>query len=133
MLALYLFLKISLYIAVCTAGVSMMNLSVKDKVLFGMKWGFIRLALGLVAGIIILMMYSFVASIVKNDAIAYIFSFGLIRYLEWFLLAILISNKYGMNFGKRTQYWILLGMFTSLIIGGFVNHFDLLGNMKFVC
>jgi len=122
-----------LYIAICILGVSMMSLPVKDKMLFGLKWGIIRLGIGLVAGAIILMIHSFVLSIVDNQTLAYVFSFGLVRYLEWFLLALVISNKYNVNFNEKTHYWILLGAFASVAIDGIVQYFDLIDNLKFVC
>ena len=133
MLILYISLKIVLYSLVCTLAVSMLKLNVINKLTFGIQWGLARLFLGFLVGFIIVMALGFMSKYTDNQVLGYLFGFGFIRYFEWLFLVYLISIKHPLNYGLKTQLWILMGMFSSMFMDFLVIELDLLEGMKFFC
>jgi len=133
MLVIYIFIKLVLYILVCSAAVPMLNLKVDDRSSFAIKWGVIRFFIGLLAGFLIVLILAILTKAIANGIIVYVLSFGLVRYLEWLLLVYFISKKQEVTYGSKTQRFIIFGVLVSTLIDGIVYYFDMLGNLKFFC
>ncbi|WP_018692613.1 hypothetical protein [Algicola sagamiensis] len=130
----YFIIKYCLYTVVCTTAPHFLKIKVDSIYRFAAIWGAIRLSLELVAGFFMLNFYALFESMIGSSIFAFILTFGLLRYLEWLLIVVIISQKYKRTcYGRGTQLWIALGVLSSLLIDTITLIFIPLGSMTFVC
>jgi hypothetical protein len=134
-LILLVLAKFGMYVALCRFAVRMLALPVEIPRRFAVKFGLIRLAIGLLSGLVIFSAFGFLQNSGLGDVPSYLLTFGIARYVEWFLVLHLIAiefNRSPASFGLRGQQWVALGTLANVLVDQLVLQVDP-ENFKFVC
>ena len=132
LLVLFVTLKFLAYAALCAYAVRWFALEA-PAVSFGLRWGAIRLVVGIAAGVPIAYLFT-----VMSDALpmvpAYLLSFVPLRLIEWSVVLLAFLGQQRRSVGVVSALgWIALGVSTSAgfdVVGvGLLE----LGNVKFFC
>jgi hypothetical protein len=121
--------KVAFYCAMAGIAVPWLRLKVASVPGFTLAYGAFRLAVGLLSGLVILLLYGAISQAGHKDA-GYFLSFGLIRYFEWLLVLWIIADRTRTRLwtmGWRGQAWILVGVAGNVafdriaVIAGFTD------------
>src|SRR5689334_24696602 len=109
--------KILFYVVMAGVAIPLLRLAVPDSARFVIAYGALRVVVGLLSAVVILLVYQMVST-GSHAAMAYILSFGVIRYFEWLLVLWVISFRHHNSlwtFGWRGQLWVLVGVAGNIV------------------
>ncbi len=106
---LYVVVKLACYAVWCWLGLRLWR--PRDATVFrSARFGVLRLAIGIVFGIVIF----FAAGATREDLLwDYLKIYTPVRLLEWFILALLILRKSGKKMSRQAWLWCLGGIVVS--------------------
>jgi len=107
--------KYFLYCAVCYMAVRILDLPVKSVAQFAVQWAVVRLGIGFVSGFFVFQLFTALLNAGLIDSLSYVLSFGIARYLEWFIVLKIIAKRYKIHVRARGHLWILIGTLTNVI------------------
>src|SRR5262245_54864406 len=99
----FVFAKFVAYCAFCSQAPRWFAFSGAEPVAFGVRWGSVRLLIGIVAGFPIAFIFGMSQEARLPLFLSYAVSFAPMRYLEWFVLFKLITAGKRISFGARAN------------------------------